>query len=622
MVVLLWPLLAISIKRLHDRGQSGWWMLLALVPGVGQAWQVVNLGFLKARDEGNRFGDASDADSQATVDVRTTSVMFVLGFAAGLPALLAFNTLSIWLRDAGVPLTLISIVSLVTLTSAMKFLWAPLVDRTKVPVLTQWLGHRRSWMLVSQVAIVIGLWLIAGSDPLRNLAAMAAFAGLVAFAAANQDIVIDAWRIEVADDSRQGAMAAAYQWGYRIAMVVAGVAPLMLADIFSWRVSYLVMATLMLVGMAAVLLAPREAAHKVRVIDIGDTPTRPIPEAIEWTVRLAILLTGGLLAGFGLAGSGDPVIAALAALGAEDLSQGFKTLWEGDAKVWIQLSAFLAGAFVILIAARRIPGIATRPGAYLSGALGQPFTDFFGRYGKVAALILALICLYRVSDFVININGAFYLDLGFSKAEIAEIQKVFGVVVSMLGVALGGFCVARLGLMRTLIIGGFAGTLSNLGFAWLATQGHSIPALAIAIALDNIGGGIAGTCLIAYMSSLTASGFTATQYALFSSLYALPGKLLASQSGRIVESTARSADTGGVMSSLKGLFSGIPPETYATAMEKSSVSPQALGVGYLVFFLYSTLIGIFAIVLTFVIAAQQPKSEAVGETADEKPASA
>lgn len=617
MAALVWPLLAISVKRLHDRGQSGWWMLLALVPGVGQVWQLVNLGILQAKGEDNRFGPAARADSEATRDVRSTSVMFVLGFAAGLPSLLVFSTLSIWLRDEGIPLTAISIFGLVTLATAVKFLWAPLLDRTNVPFLTGRLGHRRSWMLVSQIVIILGLWLIAGSDPKTNLVAMAALAALVAFASANQDIVIDAWRIEVAEQSRQGAMAAAYQWGYRVAIVIAGVAPLVLADAFSWRFSYLVMAALMLIGMAAVLAAPREAAHKVRPIDIGDTPARPIPEVIEWVVRLTLLVAGGGLAGLALAGSGDAVVATLAAIGAPMLSESFKTAWASDAKVLIQLVSFVVGALIIVIAARRVPGVATRPGAYLSGALGQPFSDFFGRYGRIAGLILALVCLYRVSDFVININGAFYLDLGFTKAEIAEIQKVFGVVVSMLGVALGGFCVARLGLMRTMILGGFTGTLSNLGFAWLATQGHSIPALAIAISLDNIGGGIAGTCLIAYMSSLTTTGFTATQYAMFSSLYALPGKLLASQSGRIVESTARAADAGGPMASLKSLFAGIPPETYAKAIEKSSVTPQALGVGYLVFFLYSTVIGVFAIVLTFMIAARQPKPEAAGEVAGE-----
>ncbi len=613
--VMLWPLLAISIKRLHDRGQSGWWMVLALIPGVGQLWQLVNLGLLPARAEDNRFGPAVSADSQATKDVRATAVMFVLGFAAGLPALLVFDTLSIWLREADLSLKAISLFSLATLATAMKFLWAPLVDRTRVPFLTKWLGHRRSWMLVSQVVIIIGLWLIAGTDPKANLGLMALFAVMVGFASANQDIVIDAWRIEAADDSRQGPMAAAYQWGYRVAIVVAGAVPLILAEAVNWNFSYTVMATLMLVGMAAVLLAPREAEHRVRPVDIGDTPARPVLEVFEWGVRLLILVLGGLLVGSGLAGSADFIAAILKPLGAASTAEAMQKAWESDAKVWYQLLSVLAGFAAIVVAAQKAPGVKTRPGAYLSGALGQPLSDFMGRYGKVAGLILALICLYRVSDFVININGAFYIDLGFSKLEIAEIRKVFGVVMSVLGIAAGGFAVARLGLMKALIVGGFAGTLSNLAFAWLATQGHSIPALMIAIAFDNIGGGIAGTCLIAYMSSLTSSGFTATQYALFSSLYALPGKILASQSGAIVESSAKSADTGGLFAGLRGLFGALPPESYAEAVEKSSVAPVSLGVGYLVFYLYSTVIGLVAIVLVFLVAARQPKSEAVGEEA-------
>lgn len=605
--LLAWPLLAISIKRLHDRGQSGWWMLLALVPGVGQVWQLVNLGILPAKPDDNRFGAATRADSQATRDVRTTSVMFVLGFAAGLPALLVFDTLSIWLRESDLSLKAISLFGLATLATAMKFLWAPLVDRTKVPFLTKWLGHRRSWMLVSQVVIIFGLWLIAGTDPKVNLGLMALFAVMVGFASANQDIVIDAWRIEAADDSRQGPMAAAYQWGYRVAMIVAGAVPLILAEAVNWSFSYTVMAALMLIGMGAVLLAPREAVHSVRPIDIGDTPSRPLPEVIEWIGRLLLIVIGGLLVGSGLAGSADFVAAILKPLGAIGLADAMVAAWASEAKIWFQLIAIAIGFALIVTAALKVPGVATRPGAYLSGALGDPLMNFMGRYGKAAGLILALICLYRVSDFVININGAFYIDLGFSKLEIAEIRKVFGVVMSVLGIAAGGFAVARLGLMRALIVGGFVGTLSNLAFAWLATQGHSIPALMIAIAFDNIGGGIAGTCLIAYMSSLTATGFTATQYALFSSLYALPGKILASQSGQIVESSARAAEPGGALAGLRGLFTGLPAESYAEAMSRSGVTPASLGTGYMVFYLYSTVIGVVAIVLAFMIAARPPQ---------------
>ncbi len=228
----------------------------------------------------------------------------------------------------------------------------------------------------------------------------------------------------------------------------------------------------------------------------------------------------------------------------------------------------------------RFPAARTRPGVYLSSALADPLRDFFVRYRSAAGLILALICLYRIPDFVLNIMNPFYLDLGYSLVEIAEVRKIFGVGMTMFGVFAGGVAVARYGLLRAMVIGAFAGPLSNLLFIWLATQGHNLFALFAAIGLDNVAGGFAGTCLIAYMSSLTSAGFTATQYALFSSLYAIPGRLLASQSGRIVEGAARAADAGGVLSGLKGFFAGLPPENFAAAVERSGVSPAALGAGY------------------------------------------
>ena len=159
--------------------------------------------------------------------------------------------------------------------------------------------------------------------------------------------------------------------------------------------------------------------------------------------------------------------------------------------------------------------------------------------------------------------------------------------------------------MKALIIGAFAQPISNLMFALLAMSGHSVPMLFASICIDNIAGGVAGTALIAYMSSLTSIGFTATQYALFSSLYALPGKLIASQSGRIVEGSARAAEAGGIFGPLKGLFSRLPAGSLVEGAATSGVTPQALGAGYVVFFLYSTVIGVFAIVLAFIVAAKQ-----------------
>jgi PAT family beta-lactamase induction signal transducer AmpG len=543
---------------------------------------------------------------------RRTLVMLVLGFASGLPNLLIFDTLTAWLRDAGLSLQVIAVFSLATLAYAAKFLWAPLVDRTTVPGLTKWLGHRRSWMLVTQAAVMLGLWLVSGCDPKTALGPMAAFAVLVGFSGATQDIVIDAWRIEAAVTEKQGAMAAAYQWGYRVAYVTAGALPLILAQAYSWRFSYAVMAALMLVGVLGVLAAPREAAHQVRPIHADELPSRPAVEVPEWIARLALFALGGLILGSGLAADASLLASGLSGLGLTDASAALKDAWASkSAGVFWQLGGFLAGAAVIVVAASPFPGFRTRPGVYLSAALGDPVRDFFARYGKAAGLILAMICLYRLTDFVINIMNPFYLDLGFSKIQIAEVRKVFGIFATMGGIFLGGFAVARWGLMRAMLVGAFVAPVSHLMFAWLAVVGPDIRVLYAAIGVENAASGFAGTALIAYMSSLTRVGFTATQYALFSSLYALPGKLIATQSGRIVEASARSADAGGVFAGVKHLFAATPPQAYATAMTKSQVSPQALGAGYLVFFTYSALIGAAAIVLAILVAIRQPQPKSV-----------
>ena len=231
---------------------------------------------------------------------RRPMAMLLLGFAAGLPNLLIYDTLSAWLRDAGVTLEMIGFFALATLTYALKFVWAPLLDRTDIPGLTRWLGHRRSWMLATQVVIIAGLWLISGSNPQTSLGAVAAFAVMVGFFGATQDIAIDAWRIEAVDDSRQGAMAAAYQLGYRVAQIVAGFVPLALAQFYNWNLSYAIMAALMGVGVMGVLLAPREKQHVIRAIPVSDIPSRPVAEKVEWVLRLGLILVSAVLIGTGL----------------------------------------------------------------------------------------------------------------------------------------------------------------------------------------------------------------------------------------------------------------------------------------------------------------------------------
>lgn len=538
---------------------------------------------------------------------RRTLIMMALGFAAGLPYLLIFDTLSAWLRQEGLSLQVIGFFSLATLVSAFKFLWAPIIDRTQVPLLTTWLGHRRSWMLVCQAFLCIGLLFIAGCNPKTSLGTMAVLAVLVSIWSATQDIVIDAWRIEVADSSRQGAMAAAYQWGYRLATITAGAAPLLLAESIGWNASYGAMAVLMGASVLATLGAPREAQHSVRAVSVDGVAKRPAGDVLEWVARLIVLAIGALILGSGLTANASLLSATLASVGVGSWGDAIVEAWRSSFGVWFQLLGVLAGFAVILAAVLPLPGTRTLPGTYLSAALGDPLRNFFARYGRSARLMLALVCVYRLSDFVLNIMNPFYLDLGFTLVEVAEVRKIFGVVATMVGVFAGGYVVARLGLLRALLIGAFGGPLSNLMFLWLATRGHDVGALFVAIGVDNALSGFGATCLIAYMSSLTTEGFTATQYALFSSLYALPGRLVASQSGRIVEAAAKSAEPGGPLSGLRSMFTNLPQESFAGAIEKSGVTPAALASGYATFFVYSCLIGLIAVVLT--IAVQRANTQ-------------
>ena len=545
---------------------------------------------------------------------RRVLVMLLLGFAAGLPFLLIFDTLSVWLRQSGVSLQSISVFALATLSYALKFIWAPVIDRVRLPILDRLLGRRRSWMLLMQLIIMFGLWMIAGSDPELSLLRVALLATFVGFAGATQDIVIDAWRIEAVDESRSGAMAAAYQWGYRIAMIVAGAVPLFLAEAFSWNFSYAVMAALMSIGMLGVLLAPREVSVRPFLSLVADLPHKPVSEFLEWVVRGLIILLAALLMGSGLTGNAVMLQEiALFAGASPEAGEQLVSVWRSSPTgIYLQVAGVLAGLGFLAAACLPVPGRQTRPGIHLKRAYGEPLGNFFDRFGtQLGGSILALICMYRLSDFVLNLMGPFYVDLGFTLGQIAEVRKIFGVLALVLGVALGGYCVARFGVIRTMLFGVFASPVSNLVFIWLATRGADVPSLYAAITIDNLATGFAGTALIAYMSSLTSAGFTATQYALFSSLYALLGKLVASQSGRVVESAARSADAGGPLSALMPLFADLPPETLATGAQVAGVSPAALGAGYTTFFLYSVVIGLVAIGLAFRVAARQSELERV-----------
>ncbi len=381
--------------------------------------------------------------------------MLLLGFSAGLPLLLVLGTLSFWLREAGIDRTTIGYLSWVGLAYAFKWVWAPLVDRMPIPVLTRLLGRRRSWLLLSQVAIMAGLVAMSFNDPRVALLPVVWGALAVAFGSATQDIALDAYRIESANTDRQAALAAAYQTGYRMAMIWAGAGVLWIAaraevanvanyQHAAWQTAYLVMAGSMALGMLTVLFSP-EPARRALV---------PAKNIAEW----------------------------------------------------------------------------------LQSALVAPFADFLQRYRWQAALILSLIAIYRISDVVMGIMAnPFYVDMGYTKDEVAGVTKIYGVIMTLVGAFIGGVLSMRFGVMKILMLGAILSAATNLLFAWLAGLGHDLTALIAVISADNLASGIASAAFIAYLSGLTNVNYSATQYALFSSMMLLLPKFLAGFSGQYVD---------------------------------------------------------------------------------------
>lgn len=527
-------------------------------------------------------------------------IMLSLGYATGIPFLLIGDTLNAWLRVDGISLQVVGFFILVSFAYTLKFMWAPLIDRLDIPVLTAKLGHRRSWMIVLQILMALGLLGIAATDPRTQLIQMALFATLTGVFGATHDIVLDAYRIELAGDTEEmGVMTAAYQWGFRTAFLVSGIVPLLLASRVGWPAAYAVMALMLLIGWATVWLAPKGPVHTPRPIHTAGLPVRRLAEMAEWLGRGILIVVAAIIMGSGLTGSADLINGALGLfhIGAGGQA-AFKTFFTSKATGWIlQIPFALGGLGLMIVACLPLPW-RTRPGAYFQGAFIEPLADFFRRYDKWALFVFGLICIYRISEFTLNIANAYYIDLGFSLDAVGEMRKVYGTVMIMIGVVISGWMIARLGIRTSLIIGAIVGPFSHIGFMILGCAGHSLSALALALAMDNIAASIQGTVLIAYMSTLVSPQYTAPQYALFSSFYAILGKLVASQSGRIVEASAKAADAGGVSSLFKGFMGHLTPDAYVKAAKGLGVSVQAMGAGYFSFFAYTIVIGFVAIAMS------------------------
>lgn len=379
--------------------------------------------------------------------------MLFLGFSAGLPFLLVFSTLTAWLTEAGVTRTTIGFFSWIGITYSIKVFWAPVVDQVKLPFLNRWFGKRRSWMLLAQCGIMLGLFLMSQMRPFDQLTLLALCGLLVAFSSATQDISIDAYRIEAVVEDLQAAMSATYVLGYRVALLVAGAGALYIAEYSSWQMCYMVMAGLMLIGIFTVIWVKEPEREQIESQKLESIPKKA--NIVERFYQAVVC----------------------------------------------------------------------------------PFSDFFKRNGWYALLILLFISVYRISDITMGVMAnPFYLDMGFSKVQIADITKVFGFFMVIAGSALGGVLVAMWGVRPVLIIGASMVAATNLLFALMAyLASKSVLLLALVVSADNLSGGLASVAFIAYLSSLTSTAYTATQYALFSSLMTLPGKFIGGFSGWMVD---------------------------------------------------------------------------------------
>ncbi|OIR24207.1 AmpG family muropeptide MFS transporter [Bathymodiolus thermophilus thioautotrophic gill symbiont] len=459
--------------------------------------------------------------------------MLFLGFSAGIPILLIFSTLGLWLNEAGVIKSTITYFSWAALGYSFKFVWAPLVDRLPLPFLTKTLGRRRAWMLVSQLSIIGAILLMSSIDPKVNidsLNVMAYGAVLLGFSSATQDIVIDAYRIESADRQMQSMLSATYIAGYRIGMLVAGAGGLFIASYLgstkalysyeAWSGAYMVMAAVMLIGVATTLIIsePQSKHTEARYTTQDYVQFFLLFLSVIATFILIFIVTADLV---------DTVKQALSEVFNNKHLAGFIV-------GVLQMAFALLGAYMV---AKGMIMFNVVNQAMVDGTYINPIKDFFERYGMgVAVLLLAVIGLYRVSDIVLGvIANIFYQDIGFTKVEIATVAKTFGLLMTIAGGFIGGVMALRMGVFKVLFLGALLSALTNLLFIVLANVGHDITWLYITISMDNLSAGLAGAAFIAFLSSLTNVKFTAVQYAVFSSLMTLLPKIFGGYSGTLVE---------------------------------------------------------------------------------------
>lgn len=485
-------------------------------------------------NEANNSG-ASWKEAFLTYTHPSVITLLFLGFSAGLPILLIFGTLSLWLARAQVDVSTITYFSWAALGYSFKFVWAPLIDRLPFPFLDGLLGRRRSWLLVTQVMIAVAIVWMGLTEPMvGKLEVMAYAAVLLGFSAASQDIVIDAYRIEIAKKEYQAAMAAMYQAGYRVGMLVASAGAFYLVASLSngekyvyqaWQWTYLILAGFMSVGILTTLLM-REPVKRVEVQAIDQEIFHSTLDYFRFLL-LFLLTTVAFISAFVFLNPAEFIIQFLNVdLG---INGPFAKFVGQVFRLFLSLAIAITAAYFLVAVqlVRKVMVVDT----YI-----KPVVDFTSRYKKSFIIILLLIGFYRIADIVLGVIAVvFYDKLGFSEIEIANISKTFGLAMVIVGGFLGGLLTARFGILKILLLGAILAAATNILFMILAQLGNNATMFAAVIAADNLSAGLAGAAFIAYLSSLTNIKFTAMQYALFTSIMTLIPKLIAGYSGSIVK---------------------------------------------------------------------------------------
>ena len=501
---------------------------------------------------------------------RKTAYMLLFGFASGLPYTLLLSTLYAWMSDAKVDLETMGVFSLIGLAFAFKFLWSPLLDRIDLPVIKK-LGHRKQWIVTAQFSLAVILMIVSRLDPGGAIGVLSLLAGIGAFASATQDVVMDAWRVDVADEvATIDMLSTVYQLGWRTAVLVGGALALFLAERTSWPTVYALLGVLMGVIAFAAIFAP-EPARTSASLTADDDALRELrhPGQLEPKVRGIALAIVGVLWAWALVTVGVFMVQSLSS--DPDARPDSVQFIQNMGPIIVIATVVVPVIIAAVLENWRRKGrhvltvVAEKKGA-LDGFVDQgyralilPLAEFVGRLGWAVIIVLTLVLSYRFTDTVWgSFAYPFYLgELQYTKDEVAIASKFFGVGALMAGIALGGALFSFIGRMAVLFLGALTAALSNLLYADLALGGHTMEVvsnftgfttlvewmggdgrlakLMVAIAGENLAGGLAGAALVAYLSSITAKGYSAVQYALLSSLTFLVGTLGRGALGQMID---------------------------------------------------------------------------------------